>query len=311
MGLLSPSWVRTSLVLAQLPQVGSQAKNKEDKPEEVVDTEVNTPVVPDTGVDNIGVVDPIVKKPAAKISDKVIVETKEIRLPVSNKPGQISTQAYICLLTIWQNFSTAPDVTYGAYVACTAGVPYNIQLMLERSNVNTPYNYLQSSKAPTHFCSGSSFCQTPTYKHTVSGTKHLHATAIATWIGTEGEVVGSPKVRATWHYNDVGKAYPRVQLPQPGPSEYVPFPYDPPYNVCPDGSVPPPSCYRDPDFPKNVEAYYRLKQWVIPTGSKIEVHHIKPLRWGGDNYVQNGVILTHTDHLPFTKWWRKFNPRVW
>lgn len=309
LGLLNPSWVRTSLVLAQLPQVGSQAKNKEDKPEEVVDTEVNTPVVPDTGVDNIGVVDPVVTEAQAgviasrKISDQAILETQYIALPASNKPGQISTQDYICQLTAWQDPSTAPAVTYGAYVICPLGTPSNIQLMLERSNVNTPSNYLLSSKAPTHNCSTGAICQTPTYKHTVSGTKHLHATAIATIIGTYGEVIGTPKVRVTWHYNDKGAAYPRIRPPQPGKFAIVPFPDGPPWDKY--------LFKRDKKFTEKLEAEYNSNNWVIPTGQGVQGHHIKPLSHGGNNDLSNGVLLDRQQHQPFTTWWRSFNSRVW
>jgi hypothetical protein len=308
LGLLSPSLVRTSPVLAQLPQVSSQAENNEEKPEEVVDTEANTPVVPDTGVDNVGVVDPVVTEAQAgvtarKISDKAILETQYIALPTSNKPGQISTQDHICQITVWQDPSTAPAVTYGAYVICPLGTPSNIQLMLERSNVNTPYNYLLSSKAPTHNCFTGAICLTPTYKHTVSGTKHLHATAIATIIGTYGEVVGTPKVRVTWHYNDKGAAYPRIRPPQPWRFEMVPFPDGPPWDRY--------LFKRDKDFPLKLEAEYTKNGWTMPTGQGVQAHHIKPLSHGGNNDLSNGVFLDRQQHQPFTTWWRSFNARMW
>jgi hypothetical protein len=206
------------------------------------------------------------------------------------------------LLKSRQDPSTAPAVTYGAYVICPLGTPSNIQLMLERSNVNTPSDYLLSSKAPTHNCSTGAICQTPTYKHTVSGTKHLHATAIATIIGTYGEVIGTPKVRVTWHYNDKGAAYPRIRPPQPWRLEMVPFPDGPPWIR---------QFHHNKTFLSDLRAEYIKNGWTIPTGQRVQAHHIKPLSWGGTHDVSNGVFLDSPDHNQFTKWWLKFNPRSW
>lgn len=300
LGILSPSLLQTPPVSAQPPQGTPNA--------EIIAPEVDTPVVPDTGVDNIGVVDPVVTDPvvinAARNSDKVIFETKQIMLPASNKPGQISTQAHYCNIAVWQNFSLAPAVLYGAYTGCAPGIPLNIQLMLERSNVNTPSNYLQSSKAPTFNCPiPQNVCISPTYKHTVSGTKHLHAVAIAAWFGTQGEVVGSPEVRATWQYNEKGAAYPQIRLPQPGKFAVVPFPDGPPWDR-----------YRfkhNKSFGVDLREEYIRNGWTIPSGTRVQPHHIKPLSWGGTHDLSNGVWLDSSQHQPFTTWWRTFSPRVW
>lgn len=307
LGILGPSLLQTPPVSAQPPQETPNA--------EIVAPEVDTPVVPDTGVDNIGVVDPVVTDPAvinaARNSDKVIFETKQIMLPASNKPGQISTQAHYCNITVWQNFSVAPIVIYGAYTNCSPGIPLNIQLVLERSNVNTPYNYLQSSKAPTFNCPiPQNVCLSPTYKHTVSGTKHLHAVAIATWFGTQGEVVGSPKVRATWQYNDKGAAYPQVK-----PSakfDMVPFP-SPRWDVCDDDPTKKPTCKKSSDYrAKLIEEYNdKNNNWTYPS-QPYQAHHIKPSQFGGGNSLSNLVFLNQPqEHIKFSRWWRSFNPAYW
>ncbi len=51
------------------------------------------------------------------------------------------------------------------------------------------------------------------------------------------------------------------------------------------------------------------RQWPSPSqGSRIDIHHIKPLKWGGTNAFENLVPLDYnTQHRFFTSWWSNFN----
>ncbi len=57
----------------------------------------------------------------------------------------------------------------------------------------------------------------------------------------------------------------------------------------------------------------QFKAWWIkngrlwPTGS-VEIHHIKPLQFGGTNAFENLVPLSPPTHLRFTLWWKFFTP---
>jgi hypothetical protein len=67
---------------------------------------------------------------------------------------------------------------------------------------------------------------------------------------------------------------------------------------------------RDSNFKRKMETSYgngtfpNADRQLVGKGSLVEAHHIQELEWGGDNTVQNGVLLLEPDHAVFTKWWQ-------
>jgi 5-methylcytosine-specific restriction endonuclease McrA len=100
------------------------------------------------------------------------------------------------------------------------------------------------------------------------------------------------------HYNDKEQPYPKVIDPKT--KKPVEFPQDPKWTPK-DQREPRPSGYRD-DFMREWEN----QGYPEPDGgwNEYEIHHKKPLEYGGDNSFDNGTPLKSNDHLKFTKWWR-------
>ncbi len=99
--------------------------------------------------------------------------------------------------------------------------------------------------------------------------------------------------------NSKGVAYPDVQISSYGK---VPFP---------DGPYEPNNTGLRSEFTQ--EYKLQFKQWWIEKGrpwpsGQIEIHHIKPLQFGGTNAFQNLVPLNTGPHLEFTLWWWYFVP---
>ena len=103
--------------------------------------------------------------------------------------------------------------------------------------------------------------------------------------------------------NKKGVPYPKVVVEGYGE---VPFPEGP--------YTPNNSKSLRPSF--TAEYKDAFKQWWIgqgrkwpeaPEGSKVNIHHIKPLMKGGTNDFENLIPLIQPDeHQPFTNWWRSF-----
>jgi hypothetical protein len=112
--------------------------------------------------------------------------------------------------------------------------------------------------------------------------------------GTNGisEKIPNPPI------NSKGDLYPQVDVEGFG---QVPFPKDPfePNN----------SRILRQDFTKELKGQFQ--EWWISKGrpwpeGEINIHHIKPLSFGGDNSFDNLIPLSRSDHQLFTNWWRNF-----
>jgi RHS repeat-associated protein len=104
--------------------------------------------------------------------------------------------------------------------------------------------------------------------------------------------------------NSRGVPYPRVSVSGYGE---VPFPEGP--------YVPNNSLVLRSSFTTGYKAEFRNwwteqgRPWpTAPEGSSINIHHIKPLKFGGTNAFENLVPLVQPlEHQPFTNWWRNFS----
>lgn len=100
--------------------------------------------------------------------------------------------------------------------------------------------------------------------------------------------------------NARGIPYPKHNVPGYGE---IPFP-DPPY-------TPNNSNLLRGLFSTSYKSQF--KTWWIKQGRPwpsglVQIHHIKPLKFGGTNVFENLVPLSSTDHLIFTRWWASFRP---
>ncbi|HEY9262156.1 RHS repeat-associated core domain-containing protein [Chitinophaga sp.] len=124
----------------------------------------------------------------------------------------------------------------------------------------------------------------------------LRATAFVD-MAAEAEIV-TPLV------NSRGVPYPRISVNGYGE---VPFPEGP--------FVPNNSSTLRSSFTTGYKMEFRNwwteqgRPWpTAPEGSSINIHHIKPLKFGGTNNFENLVPLVQPlEHQPFTNWWRNFN----
>jgi len=110
--------------------------------------------------------------------------------------------------------------------------------------------------------------------------------------------IGRSRVAVKPIVNNRGMPYPEVDVPGYGK---VPFP-DQPY-------TPNNSPSRAQEFTKAFKDTY--KKWWINQGytwpnGEVNIHHIKPLQFGGENIFENLVPLTRPQHDLFTNWWRYF-----
>jgi hypothetical protein len=68
---------------------------------------------------------------------------------------------------------------------------------------------------------------------------------------------------------------------------------------------------RDKKFKKKLESAYlngffpSADTSLVGQRNAVDGHHIQPLQWGGDNSLNNGVLLTEAAHGEFTKWWNE------
>jgi RHS repeat-associated protein len=99
--------------------------------------------------------------------------------------------------------------------------------------------------------------------------------------------------------NSAGVAYPKLKVPGYGE---IPFP-EPPYGP------------NNTGLRNSFTTTYKnnFKTWWITQGrpwpsGKINIHHIKPLQFGGTNAFENLVPLSIPDHFLYTSWWRLFKP---
>lgn len=123
------------------------------------------------------------------------------------------------------------------------------------------------------------------------------------WGGLGGAVFGW----AGWHVrqwlasarpvNSQGLPYPDVDVPGYGK---VPFPKEP---------YTPNNTHMRPSFNYSYRQQFRAwwtgqgRPW--PNGT-VNVHHIKPLQFGGTNAFDNLVPLKESVHKLFNSWWRNF-----
>jgi len=92
-----------------------------------------------------------------------------------------------------------------------------------------------------------------------------------------------------------GALYPVVsEVGRPGT---VPFPL-PPYN--------PQRTSNYLKFDQLCEAWYEENGWASPPEPS-QNHHIKPVRWGGEDVKSNCYRLTVSNHKLFNNWWGSGN----
>jgi hypothetical protein len=66
---------------------------------------------------------------------------------------------------------------------------------------------------------------------------------------------------------------------------------------------------RDGHFKPKLEEAYGTSRWpnadmsLVNKGNSVNGHHIQELQWGGDNTLDNGVLLWKPEHDEFTNWW--------
>ena len=114
-------------------------------------------------------------------------------------------------------------------------------------------------------------------------------------------IVGHHKVA----FNDNGNPYPVVEVyDRYGPGlTAVPFPL-PDFFPNNSSELGTPALRRQ--FREDLIDFYTVNGWTIPVsvdGGSIEAHHVKPLSFGGDNEMSNGVLLPNQLHQRFTAWW--------
>jgi hypothetical protein len=67
---------------------------------------------------------------------------------------------------------------------------------------------------------------------------------------------------------------------------------------------------RDKNFKRKMETAYRNGTFpyadtnLVGQGDTVDAHHIQELEWGGNNTLDNGVLLLESDHNAFTYWWK-------
>ena len=117
--------------------------------------------------------------------------------------------------------------------------------------------------------------------------------------------------------NAKGVAYPRINV-DGGHGDEVPFPdiLNPLAN-CPNGTPNSATCPRSNTnaLRRATIKYYPTQGWAVPagitatsSGKVYQTHHILPTACGGGNEAGNGLFLTSTQHLPYTRWWRYVPP---
>jgi RHS repeat-associated protein len=99
--------------------------------------------------------------------------------------------------------------------------------------------------------------------------------------------------------NSKGVKYPDIEVAGYG---RVPFP-DTPYS--------PNNTYLRGQFTYTYKQQF--KQWWADQGRPwpegiVNIHHIKPLQFGGTNAFENLVPLSYNIHIEFTTWWQYFKP---
>jgi hypothetical protein len=110
------------------------------------------------------------------------------------------------------------------------------------------------------------------------------------------------------------KRYPRLAPPTGVLLREIPFP-DPPFRDCTgkkgtDGCSP---RLRSGPFRVITLKAYSQQGWTPPAGvtpdagAGYDVHHIKPLQWGGTNAGANGIIIAPTDHHKLNDWWNHYD----
>ena len=122
--------------------------------------------------------------------------------------------------------------------------------------------------------------------------------AIGGVIGGIGYGIGRSGGTSKPIVNSRGIPYPEVDVPGYGK---VPFP-DPPY-------TPNNSSSRAQEFTnalkKAFQNWWKNQGLPWPEG-EVNIHHVKPLQYGGTNTFENLVPLTRPQHDLFTNWWRYF-----
>ena len=99
------------------------------------------------------------------------------------------------------------------------------------------------------------------------------------------------------HVNSKNVTYPSVNIEKYG---LIPFP-DPPYTP---NNTSLRSSFTS-SYKNSFRTWWEGKGYQWPSG-QVEIHHIKPLQFGGNNSFENLVPLNISDHGLFTSWWRYF-----
>lgn len=64
---------------------------------------------------------------------------------------------------------------------------------------------------------------------------------------------------------------------------------------------------RDPSFRSNYISWFEKKYPKANVNwGNYEIHHIRPLLYGGSNDVSNGIALTKSQHNDYTSWWKNY-----
>jgi len=147
---------------------------------------------------------------------------------------------------------------------------------------------------------------------TLDANRMLYSARVMTYTEPLGRYVGGGYTNSAKEFifnaggpifNSKGVPYPQVHVRGYG---LVPFPKGP---FLPNNSK---------VLRSSFTAQYKLqfKEWwigqgrpwpIVPQGSTLNIHHIKPLSHGGTNTFDNLVpLIQPQEHQPFTNWWRNF-----
>jgi hypothetical protein len=235
------------------------------------------------GSDEILLTDPIVSKPVPKKD--------------SSTKGDVGvTSGSLCIfLFTGRNWGTR--TTLGMKVACDDsldGIQLSAQVQTWPLEGWTSTTRLDEEGEGNYTESGWVFQEVKTFQY--DGTSPFANTADITgnliWPPADD---GNPSTTVQKMINKKGTPYPVVY--DSHSDRTVDFPYAP-YN--------PPIAANYPVFNRLCREEYDHHGWDWMTFSA-ENHHVKPVRWGGDNVGYNCFRLRTWDHSKFTSWWGSRN----